>query len=369
MTPPQTPHPIAARLLDWYDAHKRSLPWRIDSDALPNPYHVWLSEIMLQQTTVAAVKPYYEKFLTLFPTVSALAAADQQEVMRAWAGLGYYSRARNLHLCAQQVARDYQGQFPDTYDALKALPGIGDYTAAAILAIAFGKYAIVIDGNVERVITRLARIETELPRAKSEIRTYLETITPHRRCGDFAQSMMDLGATVCTPRKPACPHCPLGETCASAQAADVETFPRKAIKKARPRRFGHAFVLLRNDGSLLLRTRPSKGLLGGMSEVPTTAWTQSPEPVTPQQLIPFQTGWQQSETPVRHVFTHFELELTVHVATLAPRHQSPDPLRFVALADLDQEALPSVMKKVVATGLQTLGVTLKTPVAKADPPA
>ena len=354
----QTPHPVALCLLDWYDVNKRALPWRATTGTPPNPYHVWLSEIMLQQTTVAAVKPYYEKFLTAFTTVGALASADQQEVMRAWAGLGYYSRARNLHLCAQHVVRDYQGQFPDTYEGLKALPGIGDYTASAILAIAFGKRAIVIDGNVERVISRLYRIETELPRSKPEIRASLETITPDKRCGDFAQSMMDLGATVCTPRKPACPTCPLATHCQSAHTPDAEMFPRKVSKKARPRRFGHAFVVLRDDGFLLVRTRPQKGLLGGMCEVPNTTWTDQEEPVEPQHVVPFKTHWQQCPEPVRHVFTHFELELRVHVTTITARQKCPVTMRFVALADLAQEALPSVMKKAVAAGLQTLGVTI-----------
>ena len=352
------PHPIAACLLDWYDAHQRILPWRAPAGTQPNPYHVWLSEIMLQQTTVKAVKPYYEKFLCRFPTVNALAAADQQEVMAAWAGLGYYSRARNLHLCAQHVVRDYQGQFPDRYEGLKALPGIGDYTAAAILAIAFAKRAIVMDGNVERVISRLYRIETELPRSKPDIRAYLETITPDKRCGDFAQCLMDLGARVCTPRKPACPTCPLAQYCQSAHKADAESFPRKAVKKARPRRFGHAFVLLRDDGSILLRTRPQKGLLGGMSEVPNSAWTEQDRPADPNTVVPLKARWKNSANPVRHVFTHFELHLYVHVATITAQHQSPEAMRFVALTDLAQEALPSVMKKALAAGLQALRVSV-----------
>jgi A/G-specific adenine glycosylase len=356
------PHPIAVRLLAWYDAHQRALPWRATDDSLANPYHVWLSEIMLQQTTVTAVKPYYEKFLLLFPTVGALAQADPQEVMRAWAGLGYYSRARNLHACAQQVVRDYQGQFPDHYDGLKALPGIGDYTAAAILSIAFGKRALVMDGNVERVVSRLYRVETELPRAKTEIRAHLDVITPEKRCGDFAQSMMDLGATLCTPRKPACSLCPLQQDCLSAHQADVETFPRKAAKKERPRRLGQAFVVLRDDGSLLMRTRPPKGLLGGMSEVPNSDWTPEPAAFVAQDLLPFKATWQRCPDPVRHVFTHFELNLEIYVATLPARHKAPDGMRFVALEALAQEALPSVMQKVVNAGLVALGVRVQTPI-------
>jgi len=359
------PHPIAQRLLAWYDAHQRALPWRATQDRPANPYHVWLSEIMLQQTTVAAVKPYYEKFLLLFPTVGALATADPQEVMRAWAGLGYYSRARNLHACAQQVVRDYQGQFPDQYEGLKALPGIGDYTAAAILSIAFGKRALVMDGNVERVVSRLYRVETELPRAKGEIRGHLDIITPDKRCGDFAQSMMDLGATLCTPRKPTCSLCPLQQDCLSAHQADVETFPRKAPKKERPRRLGQAFVVLRDDGTLLMRTRPPKGLLGGMSEVPNSAWAFEPAPFVAQELFPFKAAWQRCPDPVRHVFTHFELNLEIYVATIPARHTAPDGMRFVALEALAQEALPSVMQKVVIAGLTALGVRAQTPIKDA----
>jgi A/G-specific adenine glycosylase len=350
-------HPaLSDILLRWYDAHKRVLPWRATETTQPDPYHVWLSEIMLQQTTVAAVKPYYEKFLSLFPTVHALAQAAQHDVLRAWAGLGYYSRARNLHLCAQEVVKTYQGQFPDTYALLKALPGIGDYTASAIMAIAFAKYAIVIDGNVERVVSRLARIETPLPAAKKEIRAHLETITPQKRCGDFAQSMMDLGATICTPRSPQCVICPLASLCQSAQAEDVERFPRKAAKTLRPRRFGQAFVLVRADGSVLLRNRPEKGLLGGMSEVPNSDWTTAPQAVSVQSIMPVKAKWQQAQENVHHVFTHFELELTVFVAKIGRAQKPPPAMRFVPLADLADEALPSVMKKTVAAGLRALGM-------------
>lgn len=356
---------VADLLLAWYDIHQRDLPWRATKGTQPDPYHVWLSEIMLQQTTVAAVKPYYEKFLTLFPSVQALAIADQHEVLRAWAGLGYYSRARNLHACAKEIVSAYQGQFPDSYALLKALPGIGDYTASAILAIAFGKHAIVIDGNVERVMSRLARIQTPLPLGKKDIRASLEPITPHKRCGDFAQSLMDLGATICTPRNPACGICPLVTLCQSAHTNDVEQFPRKAAKTARPRRFGQAFVVVREDGALLLRNRPEKGLLGGMSEVPNTDWTPEPQQEMDPALAPvkgpfkatFKAPWHQAQDRVRHVFTHFELELVVFAARISAHQKPPPAMRFVPLSEVENEALPTVMKKVVEAGLRALDVT------------
>ena len=252
------------RLLDWYDRHARKLPWRVAPEdrklgEVPDPYRVWLSEIMLQQTTVATVKDYFEKFVSLWPTVGDLAAAAEEDVMKAWAGLGYYSRARNLKKCADTVAADHNGVFPDTEEELIKLPGIGPYTAAAIATIAFDRHAAVVDGNVERVLSRTARIETPLPGAKPEIKALMGNMTPDNRPGDFAQAVMDLGATICTPKKPACGLCPWRESCAVQSDPLAETLPRKAPKKEKPTRFGAAFVAVdAQTGAVLLRRRPPK---------------------------------------------------------------------------------------------------------------
>src|SRR5690606_9140907 len=244
---------VAPALLRWYDRHARVLPWRAPPGAdPPDPYAVWLSEIMLQQTTVAAVAPYYRAFLARWPDVGALAAAPQDEVMAAWAGLGYYSRARNLHRCAQQVAAELGGRFPDTEEGLRTLPGIGPYTAAAIAAIAFDRQAAVVDGNVERVVSRLFAVTTPLPQAKTEIRALVERLVPASRPGDFAQAMMDLGATVCTPKRPRCMLCPLREDCTALSAGDPEFYPVRLARKERPARRGAAFVAVREDGAILL---------------------------------------------------------------------------------------------------------------------
>ena len=264
------PQPTA--LLAWYDRHRRALPWRAAPGERADPYRVWLSEIMLQQTTVKAVAPYYARFLARWGDVRALAAAPLEEVLKAWAGLGYYARARNLHACARAVVERHGGEFPASEAALRALPGIGAYTAAAIAAIAFDVPASPVDGNVERVIARLFAVEAPLPGAKPELRRLARELTPQRRAGDFAQAMMDLGATICTPKKPACALCPWNEGCAAHARGDAETFPRRTPKREGALRRGAAFVARRADGFVLVRTRPAKGLLGGMTEVPTTEW-------------------------------------------------------------------------------------------------
>ncbi len=263
----------SAALLAWYDRHRRKLPWRAGPGERPDPYRVWLSEIMLQQTTVKTVAPYYARFLDRFPTVERLAQASLDDVLKAWAGLGYYARGRNLHACAQAVVGRHGGRFPATAAALSELPGIGPYTAAAIAAIAFDEPATPVDGNIERVVARLFAVEEELPGAKPAIRRLAADLTPARRAGDFAQAMMDLGAGLCTPKKPACGLCPLNDDCAARRRGDAETFPRKGAKRAGKLRRGAAFVVMRADGHLLVRTRPTKGLLGGMTEVPTNTWT------------------------------------------------------------------------------------------------
>ncbi len=335
----------SARLLAWYDRHRRHLPWRAAPGAPADPYAVWLSEIMLQQTTVAAVKSYYEKFLALWPRVEDLAAAETDDVMRAWAGLGYYSRARNLHACAKLVAAQHGGRFPATETGLRELPGVGPYTAAAIAAIAFGARAVVVDGNVERVTTRLFAIEEPMPRAKPLVRAAMDRITPEKRAGDFAQAMMDLGATICTPRRPACALCPLNEGCVARREQRQEIFPVKAPKAERPSRAGAAFFLRRKDGAVLVRTRPPKGLLGGMTEIPGTPWSADFELADAMEHAPIATTWKRLPGSVEHVFTHFALRLTVFVAkTDAP---APDGARYVADHVLDDEALPSVMRKIV----------------------
>lgn len=341
------PMPRAADLLAWYDRHRRALPWRAVAGARPDPYRVWASEIMLQQTTVTAVKPYYDRFMTRFPTVKALADAPSEEVMQAWAGLGYYSRARNLHACAKAVMESHGGRFPDTEDGLRSLPGIGAYTAGAVAAIAFDRPAAAVDGNVERVMTRLFAIEDELPGARPLIRERVLALLPHGRPGDFAQALMDLGSTICTPRNPACGLCPWREPCRARVAGTQESFPRKARKKAGVTRYGAAFVLARADGAILLRTRPAKGLLGGMAEVPTSEWRADYELDGAAQDAPLPLRWNRLPEPVRHVFTHFPLELTVFTGSVPQQTRAPAGMRFTPLADIASEPLPSLMLKVV----------------------
>ena len=303
----------SAALLAWYDRHARRLPWRATGGVKPDPYRVWLSEVMLQQTTVAAVKSYFETFTARWPTVADLAAAPEADVMSAWAGLGYYARARNLIGCARAVASK-GGQFPDHEEGLRALPGIGRYTAAAIAAIAFGRRAVVVDANVERVVARLFAIETALPAARPEIGRLAERITPERRAGDFAQAMMDLGATVCTPRNPACALCPLTEDCAARKGGAPETYPRKVPKAAKPVRKGTIFWVQSGDAVLLVR-RPARGLLGGMRALPTGPWLAH-DPGLAE--APAEAEWHDVAAG-RHVFTHFALEYRLVAARLAAR--------------------------------------------------
>ena len=343
--------PDPAILLQWYDRHRRVLPWRAARGERADPYRVWLSEIMLQQTTVKAVAPYYARFLARFPTVAALAAAPLDDVLKLWAGLGYYARARNLHACAKAVVDQHGARFPDSEDALRTLPGIGGYTAAAIAAIAFEKRASPVDGNIERVIARLFAVTEELPGAKPRIRALAEALTPQRRAGDFAQGLMDLGATICTPKNPACVLCPWMNACTARARGDQETFPRKAGKKTGALRRGAAFVALRADGCVLTRSRPEKGLLGGMTEVPTTAWTRDFDAATALADAPLRARWRCVPGLVTHTFTHFPLELTVHTAKVSNAVRTPDGMRWVPLDHLAGEALPSVMRKVVAHAL------------------
>jgi A/G-specific adenine glycosylase len=343
--------PRAADLLAWYDRHRRDLPWRAARGETPDPYRVWLSEIMLQQTTVKTVGPYFERFLARWPNVRALAAAPLEDVLRLWAGLGYYARARNLHACAQAVAHTHRGRFPATEAELAALPGIGPYTAAAIAAIAFGVPTAAVDGNVERVVARLFAVEQELPAAKPAMRALAQAIVPAERAGDFAQAVMDLGATICTPKRPACAACPWMKACAARRRGDPEVFPRKARKREGRLRCGAAFVVVRADGRLLLRSRPPKGLLGGMTEVPTTIWAHDFDETRALLEAPrwprVKSRWRRLPGVVRHVFTHFPLELGVYVTEVPARTPAPKGARWVPLADVFGEALPNVMRKVI----------------------
>ncbi|ANL33129.1 A/G-specific adenine glycosylase [Rhizobium phaseoli] len=356
ITTPDTPS--AQPLLDWYDRHHRDLPWRVSPGMAargvkPDPYRVWLSEVMLQQTTVQAVKPYFERFLARWPEVTDLAAAENDAVMAAWAGLGYYARARNLKKCAEAVAQEHGGVFPDSEAGLKALPGIGDYTAAAVAAIAFNRQAAVMDGNVERVISRLYAIETPLPAAKPVMKNKVALLTPADRPGDFAQAMMDLGATICTPKRPACSLCPFRGACQALKLSDPELFPVKAAKKEKPVRHGAAFVAVTADGEILLRRRAESGLLGGMTEVPTTAWTARIDGETSVAAAPFDAAWQACGTVI-HVFTHFELRLSIWRAAIAGRAKTqdgPNDEWWEPVTNLEAQALPTIMKKAIAAAI------------------
>ncbi|MDE2285610.1 MAG: A/G-specific adenine glycosylase [Hyphomicrobiales bacterium] len=350
------PQPTA--LLGWYDRHRRTLPWRAaPGEARSDPYRVWLSEIMLQQTTVRTVAPYYRHFLARWPDVQALAAAPLDDILKAWAGLGYYARARNLHACARAVVERHAGKFPAGETELRALPGIGAYTAAAIAAIAFDAPASPVDGNIERVVARLFAVTAPLPAAKPELRRLARQLTPRYRAGDFAQAMMDLGATICTPKNPACALCPWNDACAARERGDQATLPRRIPKLEGDLRRGAAFVARRADDCLLLRTRPAKGLLGGMTEVPTTEWSKDFVDDDALEQAPCFAGkkrmmWRRIVGVVRHVFTHFPLELSVYAAGVPALTKAPAGTRWVPIAELGGEALPSLMRKVIAHALE-----------------
>jgi A/G-specific adenine glycosylase len=350
---PAIPSPSPATLLAWYDRNRRDLPWRARPGETPDPYRVWLSEIMLQQTRVETVVRYYGRFLRRFPTIEELAAARQDTVLKLWAGLGYYARARNLHACARTVVARHGGRFPSTEEELRALPGIGAYTAAAIAAIAFGSKAAPVDGNIERVVARLFAVATSLPAGKPELRSLAAALVPDKRAGDFAQAMMDLGATICAPKRPSCGVCPWRHDCAALLEGRPERFPLRAPKREGQLRRGAAYVVRRTDGAVLVRRRPPNGLLGGMVEVPTTEWRPDFEPARSDadKVVALGSGgvvWRALPGVVRHVFTHFPLELSVFSADVGKRTRAPKGMRFVAAAALDAEALPSLMRKVIA---------------------
>ena len=333
----------AVELLAWYDRHARDLPWRVSpgdraAGRAPDPYHVWLTEIMLQQTTVAAVTGYFTRFLDRWPAVADLAAAEDEAVMGAWAGLGYYARARNLLKCARAVVADHGGRFPRTREGLLELPGIGPYTAAAISAIAYDASETVVDGNVERVMARIFDVETPLPAAKKELTAHAAGLPPLDRAGDYAQAVMDLGATSCTPRSPAGGSCPWIDRCAARKAGRAAELPKKTPKTPKPVRRGVAYVARRADGAWLLERRPDKGLLGGMLGWPTTEWGADPAPAPP-----LDADWRDLGAEVRHTFTHFHLVLDVHVAVAVGK---PARGEFRAPEDFRPSDLPTVMRKV-----------------------
>lgn len=339
-------------MLEWYDNHARRLPWRVppgDSrdGVKPDPYAVWLSEIMLQQTQVATVQNYYLNFLRKWPDVFALAEADSNDVMKAWAGLGYYSRARNLKSCAEQVVAKHGGRFPETAEELKRLPGIGDYTSAAIAAIAFDEPVAVVDGNIERIIARCFAVATPLPSAKKDIRNKVADLVPSERPGDFAQAMMDLGATICTPRNPGCSLCPVSACCLGFTQGEMERYPIKAPKAQKPTRKGAAFVIINAQGAVWLSKRADKGLLGGMSEVPGTEWTSRVDGETGNSALPFTADWRLVAT-IRHTFTHFHLELEIW--TTRSEH-SIGKGWWSGPGEIDDEALPTIMRKAIAAAM------------------
>ena len=350
-----SPAAVTSALLAWYDRERRHLPWRAAPGDSADPYRVWLSEVMLQQTTVAAVIPYFTRFLESWPTVAALANAPTEAVMQAWAGLGYYARARNLHLCAKTVWEQQNGRFPDTEERLRLLPGIGDYTAAAIAAIAFGRPAVVVDGNVERVMARLFAVTEPLPDSKPRLKACAAGLTPTHRPGDYAQAVMDLGATLCSPRSPACGLCPWRGACAGQRAGIAADLPARRPKPLRPTRYGLAFWIVNDQGSVLLRRRPPRGLLGGMIEVPSTDWRAEPWDLTealaaaPLSATEPAGQWRLLSGQVRHTFTHFHLELAV--ATSRFRGQPPDAGLWCPPDRLSEQALPSVMHKVATLAL------------------
>jgi A/G-specific adenine glycosylase len=339
---------LTAALLNWYDLNRRDLPWRAPPAVTPDPYRVWLSEIMLQQTTVAVVAPFFLKFVALWPDVQSLARASLDDILRAWAGLGYYARARNLHDCAKILFNRHGGEFPKEAKELARLPGIGPYTAAAIAAIAFDRPEAAIDGNVERVIARLYAIETPLPDAKPGMKSQTLRLVPQTRAGDFAQALMDLGATICTPRAPSCLLCPWARDCRGRKQGLAESLPRRKPKPERPVRRGTAFWIERGDGAVLLRRRPPSGLLGGMMEIPSSPWRATG--ASDEAEAPLEARWKKKAGRIEHTFTHFHLILDIwrSLEIESGEFLGEGDYRWVRREHLHAEALPSVMRKIVA---------------------
>lgn len=348
---------LVTALLTWYRANHRKLPWRAEPGDKQDPYVVWLSEIMLQQTTVPTVIPYFLKFKKRWPHFASLAKSSQAEVLSAWAGLGYYSRARNLHACAQRVASEHGGKLPSSEEQLRTFPGIGPYTAAAISSIAFGNRAAPVDGNIERVLSRLRCVTDPLPTSKPHLKQLAEELAPQHHAGDFAQAMMDLGSEICTPKSPACDKCPWQYDCKALKAGQVEELPRRMPKLKRPTKRGATFVLLSPDNSVFIRRRPAKGLLASMHETPTSPFeTRFPADTT--KLAPVSAIYHQARAVVTHTFTHFDLELQVFVAMLNAKESRSLSGEWAKLDQLEAYALPTLFRKVIRQALET---TLKKP--------
>jgi len=354
--------PQSDQLLAWYDQHRREMPWRSLPGHRPDPYHIWLSEIMLQQTTVVTVRPYFDKFIKRWPSLEKFADSDLDDVLKMWAGLGYYARARNLHKCAGIIMAEFGGEFPQTQKQLLHLPGIGPYTAAAIMSIAFDRHAVVVDGNVERVMARIFAVDEPLPRAKSVLVNHAEFLTPDNRPGDYAQAIMDLGATVCRPRKPLCSSCPWQSSCVAESRNAQEHYPQRIKKPPKPHRCATAFWVQREDGKILLRKRAPKGLLGAMMEIPSSPWIdktdKTSEKKLPEAHAPLDTDWHRDNcSMVRHTFTHFHLEIEVWQARASLDAILADVARaehcsWVDIDDLANQALPTLMRKIVDAALK-----------------
>lgn len=347
-------------ILEWYDRHRRVLPWRAHTGVTPEPYHVWLSEIMLQQTVVAAVVPYFLKFIETWPDIRDLAAADNDDVMTAWAGLGYYARARNLHKCAKTVSYELQGVFPQDQKKLQALPGIGDYTSAAIRAIAFAKPAVVVDGNIERVMARFHAVTTPLPDSKKELKALAADYAEDRadRPGDYSQALMDLGATICTPKAPKCGLCPLAYACAAKAQGIAGTLPRKLPKKPKPEKHGYVYWIENEQGAVLIEKRPERGLLGGMTGFPTSDWVEREE--RKKHLHNFQNMQIHNKgVSVYHSFTHFNLtlecvHLCVEQAQLERMIDVPSTHRWLNVCQLKEGTFPTLFAKCLILFRETV---------------
>lgn len=343
--------PSPAALLRWYDAHARDMPWRMKGGKRPNPYHELLSEFMLQQTQVATVIPYFHAFTKRWPTLMALAKASLDDVRHAWSGLGYYRRAKFLHQCVKAVVERHGGKIPQDEEALRALPGIGPYTAAAIAAIAFDKKAVVVDGNVERVMARVFAVEEKLPAAKKKLHELASSILPKNRFGDYAQAVMELGAMMCTPKNPQCTKCPWQNNCAAFAKGMAQAYPRKATKKVTPQKYSTAFITLNKKGEVLLRRRDEKGMLGGLWEFPGTPWeTAKPSASALKRHAPVQLRWQTGKKPVSHVFSHFKLETALRIghsaAAFFPDTKHNGEYRWMKWKDLSTLALPTLTLRI-----------------------